>query len=213
MFNRNSQTARPVGVEAHERTVSRLRESFAALGPDETVRLAKKTSNLFRPRERATRGLDVEGLAGVISIDAEARTADVQGMCTYENLVDVTLQHGLMPFVVPQLRTITLGGAVTGAALEGLDARVGHELDGRLEDPGDAGVDDDGAVHLGQLPQAGGGELDVDVEAAGAQRLDELVVPEDDERAGVAAQDALESVAQDGARRDRGEGRAEEVVV
>lgn len=133
MFNRNSQTARPVGVEAHERAVSRLRESFAALGPDETVRLAKKTSNLFRPRERATRGLDVEGLAGVISIDAEARTADVQGMCTYENLVDVTLQHGLMPFVVPQLRTITLGGAVTGLGIESTSFRNGLPHESVLE--------------------------------------------------------------------------------
>ena len=35
-------------------------------------------------------------------------------MCTYEDLVDATLPHGLIPLVVPQLRTITLGGAVTG---------------------------------------------------------------------------------------------------
>ena len=31
-----------------------------------------------------------------------------------EALVDATLPHGLIPLVVPQLRTITLGGAVTG---------------------------------------------------------------------------------------------------
>jgi len=61
-----------------------------------------------------SRGLDVSGLGGVISIDVEARTADVQGMCTYEALVDATLPHGLIPYVVPQLRTITLGGAVSG---------------------------------------------------------------------------------------------------
>ena len=65
----------------------------------------------------------------MISVDAEARTADVQGMCTYEHLVDATLPHGLMPMVVPQLRTITLGGAVTGLGIESSSFRNGlpHE--------------------------------------------------------------------------------------
>src|SRR5215212_2499452 len=57
------------------------------------------------------------------------RTAVVQGMTTYEDLVDATLAHGLMPFVVPQLKTITLGGAVTGLGIEASSWRNGlpHE--------------------------------------------------------------------------------------
>jgi FAD/FMN-containing dehydrogenase len=35
----------------------------------------------------AAPGLDVSGLDGVVAIDAAARTVDVQGMCTYEDLV------------------------------------------------------------------------------------------------------------------------------
>ena len=38
-------------------------------------------------------------------------------MTTYEDLADATLGHGLMPKVVPQLKTITLGGAVTGLGI------------------------------------------------------------------------------------------------
>ncbi|MBB3043874.1 FAD-binding oxidoreductase [Nocardioides soli] len=94
------------------------------------MRLAKKTSNLFRPRAATTSpGLDVSGLDGVIAVDPAARTADVQGMCTYEDLVDATLPHGLIPCVVPQLRTITLGGAVTGLGIESTSFRNGlpHE--------------------------------------------------------------------------------------
>ena len=50
-------------------------------------------------------------------------------MCTYEHLVDATLPHGLIPLVVPQLRTITLGGAVTGLGIESTSFRNGlpHE--------------------------------------------------------------------------------------
>ncbi|CAB4732251.1 unannotated protein [freshwater metagenome] len=98
------------------------------------MRLAKKTSNLFRPRAASSApGLDVSGLTGVISVDPVARTADVQGMCTYEDLVDATLPHGLIPYVVPQLRTITLGGAVTGLGIESTSFRNGLPHESVLE--------------------------------------------------------------------------------
>ena len=119
-----------IGQAAHEAAVARLRASYDAIPPGQTVRLAKKTSNLFRPRAQSDApGLDVSGLDGVISIDTEAQTADVQGMCTYEHLVDATLPRGFIPYVVPQLRTITLGGAVSGLGIESTSFRNGlpHE--------------------------------------------------------------------------------------
>jgi FAD/FMN-containing dehydrogenase len=120
------------GNAQHQQAVDALRRSYAAIPAGERVRLAKRTSNLFRPRRDADAdapGLDVSGLAGVIGIDVDRHTADVQGMCTYEDLVDATLPHGLMPLVVPQLRTITLGGAVTGLGIESTSFRNGlpHE--------------------------------------------------------------------------------------
>src|SRR5205085_5030027 len=78
-------------------------------------------------------GLDVTGFSGVLSIDAQARTADVQGMTTYEDLVSATLAHGLMPLVVPQLKTITLGGAVTGLGIEATSFRNGLPHESVLE--------------------------------------------------------------------------------
>src|SRR5438128_12318250 len=106
----------------------RMRAQVAAVPPGRSVRLAKRTSNVFRARA-ATPGLDVTGLAGVLAVDTEARTADVLGMTTYEDLVDATLPYGLMPLVVPQLKTITLGGAVTGLGIESSSFRNGtpHE--------------------------------------------------------------------------------------
>jgi FAD/FMN-containing dehydrogenase len=111
-----------------------LRASYAAIAPGDTVRLAKKTSNLFRHRATAHGpGLDVSGLDGVIGVDRAGRTADVQGMCTYEHLVEETLRHGLIPYVVPQLKTITLGGAVTGLGIESTSFRNGLPHDSVLE--------------------------------------------------------------------------------
>jgi FAD/FMN-containing dehydrogenase len=114
--------------------VERLLASYRAIPPNATVRLAKPTSNLFRAREKATaKGLDVSGLTGVISVDPDARTANVAGMCTYEDLVAATLPYGLSPLVVPQLKTITLGGAVTGLGIESASFRNGLPHESVLE--------------------------------------------------------------------------------
>ena len=69
----------------------------------------------------------------MVQVDPVARTADVQGMCTYEDLVDATLPLGLIPLVVPQLRTITLGGAVTGLGIESTSFRSGLPHESVLE--------------------------------------------------------------------------------
>ncbi|WP_166906911.1 FAD-binding oxidoreductase [Mycobacterium sp. DL440] len=119
---------------AHTLGVQRLLDSYRAIPPNSTVRLAKPTSNLFRARDRSdVKGLDVTGLTNVIAVDAEARTADVAGMCTYEDLVAATLPHGLAPLVVPQLKTITLGGAVTGLGIESTSFRNGLPHESVLE--------------------------------------------------------------------------------
>ena len=108
----------------------RLRTQYAALPAGAPVRLAKSTSNLFRMRHpNPAAGLDVSAFDGVLSIDQDAMTADVLGMTSYERLVDETLAYGLMPLVVPELKTITLGGAVTGLGIEASSFRNGcpHE--------------------------------------------------------------------------------------
>ena len=114
----------------HEAAVARLREAYAAVPAGTPVRLAKRTSNLFRFRDAApVAQLDVSAFGHVLSVDPARRTARVGGMTTYEDLVDATLRHGLMPLVVPQLKTITLGGAVTGLGIESTSFRSGlpHE--------------------------------------------------------------------------------------
>ncbi|MER7862817.1 FAD-binding oxidoreductase [Amycolatopsis japonica] len=122
------ETARLVRFAEHEARAEILRARLADLHG--TIRLAKRTSNLFRVRKAtSTPGLDVSGFTHVLDVDPLARTADVEGMVTYEQLVDATLPHGLMPLVVPQLKTITLGGAVTGLGIESSSFRNGlvHE--------------------------------------------------------------------------------------
>jgi FAD/FMN-containing dehydrogenase len=114
----------------HARAVHGLRSVYAEVPPGASIRLAKRTSNLFRFRTRSReRGLDVSQFDRVLAVHPQTRTADVQGMVTYERLLDATLPYGLMPLVVPQLKTITLGGAVAGLGIESSSFRNGlpHE--------------------------------------------------------------------------------------
>ncbi|WP_342741106.1 FAD-binding oxidoreductase [Pseudonocardia oroxyli] len=120
----------------HDAVVAGLVRAYRAVPPGTPVRLGKRTSNLFRfgaGTAGDTVHLDTSGLTGVIEVDVAARTADVQGMCTYEGLVAATLPHGLMPLVVPQLKTITLGGAVTGLGIESTSFRHGLPHESVLE--------------------------------------------------------------------------------
>ena len=107
---------------------------YRAIPTGSPIRLAKSTSNLFRPRAaEAASGLDVAAFDGVLHVDPVSRTAEVLGMTTYEHLVDATLPYGLMPLCVPQLRTITLGGAVTGLGIESASFRNGTPHESVLE--------------------------------------------------------------------------------
>lgn len=118
----------------HDRAVDTLRARLAAQPDGAPIRLAKATSNLFRFREPPDRhALDVSAFADVLRVDPQARTADVGGMTTYERLVDATLPYGLMPLVVPQLKTITLGGAVAGLGIESSSFRAGMPHESVLE--------------------------------------------------------------------------------
>jgi FAD/FMN-containing dehydrogenase len=108
--------------------------SYRSIPATSAVRLAKPTSNLFRARTKHdARGLNTSGLTGVLSVDPETSTAEVAGMCTYEDLVAATLPYGLSPLVVPQLKTITLGGAVSGLGIESASFRNGLPHESVLE--------------------------------------------------------------------------------
>jgi len=95
-----------------------------------SVRLAKSTSNLFRDRRRTVGPrLDVRAFCEVIGVDAAAGSVEVEGMTPYVTLTDACLAESCMPLVVPQLKSITIGGAVSGVGIESSSFRYGlpHE--------------------------------------------------------------------------------------
>lgn len=96
--------------------------------------LGKATSNLFRDRhEGVKQRLDLSGFCHVLDIDTSHGWVDVEGLTNYEELVRQTLPQGVMPAVVPQLKTITVGGAAAGVGIEATSFRQGLVHDTLLE--------------------------------------------------------------------------------
>jgi FAD/FMN-containing dehydrogenase len=83
-----------------------------------SIQLKKNTSNLFRHRKQSNNKLDARSFNNVLQIDLDKKIVYAEGMITFADLVDVTLQHGFLPAVVPELKTITLGGAIAGIGIE-----------------------------------------------------------------------------------------------
>jgi len=123
----NAPSTAATELATHARRVQALREQLRNAGEAGVpLGLAKSSSNLFRDRHEAPkRRLDLHDFCHVLQVDAEAGWVDVEGLCSYEALVDATLPHGVMPAVVPQLKSITAAGAVAGVGIEATSFRQG----------------------------------------------------------------------------------------
>lgn len=100
------------------------------------VRLGKDTSNLFRDRKvSAAPRLNVRDFNNVLRVDVAQGYVEVEGMTPYAKLVDECLLYGVMPTVVPQLKSITIGGATTGCGIESSSFKYGlvHETVQEME--------------------------------------------------------------------------------
>ncbi len=118
----------------YEEKKQRLIGSLRAAGS--AMRLAKDTSNLFRDRKDvAARPLNVRDFNNVLHVDVKAGFVEVEGMTPYDVLVAECLEHGVMPAVVPQLKSITIGGATAGCGIESSSFRYGlvHETVQEME--------------------------------------------------------------------------------
>jgi FAD/FMN-containing dehydrogenase len=121
-------------TEAYEQKRQKLMDALRdAQG---SVRLEKETSNLFRDRKEVPGfRLDVRQFDQVLQVDPEHAFVEVEGMTPYSALVTECLKHGVMPAVVPQLKSITIGGAVAGCGIEATSFRYGlvHETVQEME--------------------------------------------------------------------------------
>ena len=101
------------------------------------ITLQKNTiSNRFRYSTNSSggaNGISLNDFNQVLGIDSANRILEVEGLTTYESIVDATLPYGFLPTVAPELKHITVGGATVGIGIESTCFRHGFVHDGLLQ--------------------------------------------------------------------------------
>jgi FAD/FMN-containing dehydrogenase len=122
---------------AHRSKVERVVAQLRAHRGDKPVSLRKKAVSHVVPKRDDKRHLDekidVSDLDEIIELDVENKTCTAEPGVTFTDLVDRTLPFGLVPIIVPELKTITIGGAVAGCSLESMSFKHGGFHDTCLE--------------------------------------------------------------------------------
>lgn len=123
--------AMPASVESYERKKSEIINQYANILAEgkKDLGLQKDSSNLFRERKATHTKIDLRAFSQVISIDPIGLWAEIEAMASYESIVKETLKLSCLPSVVPELKSITIGGALSGVGIESSSFRYGlvHE--------------------------------------------------------------------------------------
>lgn len=77
--------------------------------------------------------VDFKDLDSLLELNISEGIAVAESGLTFEALVRATLEHNLIPYVVPELKGITVGGAVSGCSLESMSYKLGGFHDSCLE--------------------------------------------------------------------------------
>lgn len=124
-------------MESHQRKIMRISDQLRLRDSNEPLILMKKAVSHQVPkadgRKDLYQKLDVSDLDEIIDIDVEKRICTAEPGATFEKVVESTMAYGLVPLVVPELRTITIGGAVSGGSIESMSYRFGGFHDSCLE--------------------------------------------------------------------------------
>src|SRR5258705_5818395 len=124
-------------AELHDQKVRRICVQLKQHANGKPVSLRKKAVAHQVPKARDLRRyddkIDISDLDAILEIDPVRKVCVAEPGLTFVDLVAATLPLGLVPIVVPELKTITIGGAVSGCSLESMSFRHGGVHDTWLE--------------------------------------------------------------------------------
>ena len=108
---------------------NRLLENFQSKRPKKNITLARKKVTHFMRKRRKTNTISLQNFNQVLDIDEKNLIAEVEANCTFYQVAQKTIKKGFVPTIVPELRGITVGGAIAGLGIEASSFKYGlvHE--------------------------------------------------------------------------------------
>lgn len=124
-------------MPTHEQKINRIIKQLKEYKSVKPVSLKKKTVSHEVPKpsdKRHSDGkIDLRDLNKILHINTEKRICIAEPGVTFIDLVAATMKYGLVPIIVPELKTITIGGAVSGCSIESMSYKHGGFHDTCLE--------------------------------------------------------------------------------
>lgn len=125
-------------LKNHEAEVYKLAQTIKGIKESGRPFTFKKNSvNHFVPnpfeKESETNVIDLRPLCHLLHVDTNQQIAVAEPGLTFHDLARSLLPLGFMPPTVPELKTISLGGAIAGCSVESLSYKIGGFHDSCLE--------------------------------------------------------------------------------
>ncbi|MDP3699169.1 MAG: FAD-binding oxidoreductase [Nanoarchaeota archaeon] len=121
----------------HRQKVDRIAQQLKDRKSNKPVSLKKKAvaHQVPKPGDKrySDEKIDISDLDKIILIDREKKICIAEPGVTFVDLAKATLRYNLVPTVVPELKTITIGGAVAGCSIESMSYKYGGFHDSCLE--------------------------------------------------------------------------------
>ncbi len=119
----------------HKKQIKKLQQILK--NNKQKLKVKKKTiSNLFRYEssiDKSRYEIDLSSFNKPLFLDSKNKILEVQGLTTFEQIIDFTLPHHLTPLITPELKHITIGGALVGIGVETNTFRYGFVHNSLLE--------------------------------------------------------------------------------
>ncbi|MBM7118060.1 FAD-binding oxidoreductase [Archangium primigenium] len=127
----------PRHEERHKAKVDRIARQLRQRTSTRPASFKKKTPPHQVPKHgdlrRGDDKIDLSDLDEILEIDPVTLTCTVEPAVTFDEVVQATLRHGLVPIIVPEHKTISLGGSVAGCSIESMSFKSGGFHDTCLE--------------------------------------------------------------------------------
>jgi len=124
-------------MPTHEQKINRIIKQLKERKSTKPVSLKKKAVSHEVPKPSDKRHsdekIDLSDLNEILYINTEKRICIAEPGVTFIDLVTATMKYGLVPIIVPELKTITIGGAVAGCSIESMSYQYGGFHDTCLE--------------------------------------------------------------------------------
>ena len=109
----------------YDTEIKKVQERFNSISDNNVSRFSRDIGTLFRKNNKNKTHFSIDNLNGIIDIDLKDKTINVGAKTRYYDILNETLKYGLMPKIVPELSSITVGGAITGISIESSSFKYG----------------------------------------------------------------------------------------